>query len=120
MSIIRVILSIAAAVLVASPAPAPAQGLGALRKKAEEAKKRVETAVDKKPVVDTAKAKPAAATTSSPSSSETAAPAAPTASSDAAAKPNAKVWENYDFVPGNKVLFYTDFSEDKVGNFARG
>ena len=31
-----------------------------------------------------------------------------------------KVWENYDFVPGNKVLFYTDFSEDRVGNFARG
>jgi outer membrane protein OmpA-like peptidoglycan-associated protein len=30
-----------------------------------------------------------------------------------------KVWENYDFVPGSKVLFYTDFSEDKVGNFAR-
>ncbi|HWP71559.1 MAG TPA: OmpA family protein [Gemmatimonadaceae bacterium] len=33
---------------------------------------------------------------------------------------SAKVWENYDFVPGNKVLFYTDFSEDVVGNFARG
>jgi OOP family OmpA-OmpF porin len=32
----------------------------------------------------------------------------------------AKVWENYDFVPGSKVNFYTDFSEDKVGNFARG
>jgi OOP family OmpA-OmpF porin len=32
----------------------------------------------------------------------------------------AKVWENYDFVPGSKVIFYTDFSEDKVGNFARG
>ena len=31
-----------------------------------------------------------------------------------------KVWENYDFVPGSKVLFYTDFSEDIVGNFARG
>ncbi|HEU5217437.1 MAG TPA: hypothetical protein VFU23_02190, partial [Gemmatimonadales bacterium] len=31
-----------------------------------------------------------------------------------------KVWDNYDFVPGNKVLFYTDFSEDRVGNFARG
>jgi outer membrane protein OmpA-like peptidoglycan-associated protein len=30
------------------------------------------------------------------------------------------VWENYDFVPGSKVLFYTDFSEDRVGNFARG
>lgn len=32
----------------------------------------------------------------------------------------AKVWENYDFVPGSKVLFYTDFSEDIAGNFARG
>jgi outer membrane protein OmpA-like peptidoglycan-associated protein len=30
------------------------------------------------------------------------------------------VWENYDFIPGSKVLFYTDFSEDVVGNFARG
>jgi OOP family OmpA-OmpF porin len=35
-------------------------------------------------------------------------------------KADPKVWENYDFVPGNKVLFYTDFSEDRVGNFARG
>src|SRR6188768_246659 len=32
---------------------------------------------------------------------------------------NGKVWENYDFVPGSKVMFYTDFSEDRVGNFAR-
>jgi OmpA-OmpF porin, OOP family len=31
-----------------------------------------------------------------------------------------KVWENYDFVPGSTVIFFTDFSEDKVGNFARG
>jgi hypothetical protein len=36
------------------------------------------------------------------------------------AKPDPKIWENYDFVPGSKVLFYTDFSEDRVGNFARG
>jgi OmpA-OmpF porin, OOP family len=32
---------------------------------------------------------------------------------------SAAVWENYDFVPGSKLLFYTDFSEDRVGNFAR-
>ena len=38
----------------------------------------------------------------------------------AASAQSAKVWENYDFVPGNKILFFTDFSEDKVGNFARG
>jgi outer membrane protein OmpA-like peptidoglycan-associated protein len=31
----------------------------------------------------------------------------------------ATIWENYDFVPGSKVLFFTDFSEDRVGNFAR-
>ena len=30
-----------------------------------------------------------------------------------------KVWENYDFVPGSKVLFFTDFSDDRTGNFAR-
>ncbi len=30
-----------------------------------------------------------------------------------------KIWENYDFVPGSKVIFFTDFSDDKVGNFAR-
>src|SRR5688500_19494796 len=29
------------------------------------------------------------------------------------AQATAKVWENYDFVPGNKVIFFTDFSEDK-------
>jgi len=39
--------------------------------------------------------------------------------SPAAGQPTAKVWENYDFVPGSKILFFTDFSEDKVGNFAR-
>lgn len=38
----------------------------------------------------------------------------------AAARQAPKVWDNYDFVPGSKVIFYTDFSEDKVGNFARG
>jgi len=39
---------------------------------------------------------------------------------DSTPKPASKVWANYDFVPGSKVLFYTDFSEDRVGNFARG
>ena len=35
------------------------------------------------------------------------------------ASQGSKVWENYDFVPGNKVIFFTDFSDDKVGNFAQ-
>ena len=108
------------AILAAAPGAAAAQGLGSLRKKAEEEKKKLEATVEK-PAADTAKAKPAAATTSQTSSPQTNGSAAPSSSADAAApKPNAKVWENYDFVPGNRVIFYTDFSEDKVGNFARG
>ncbi len=35
------------------------------------------------------------------------------------AKQEPKIWENYDFVPGSRVMFFTDFSEDRVGNFAR-
>lgn len=27
------------------------------------------------------------------------------------------VWLNYDFVPGEKVLFYEDYTKDEVGNF---
>jgi outer membrane protein OmpA-like peptidoglycan-associated protein len=108
------------AAVVAASSSASAQGLGSLRKRAEEAKKKAEAAIDRKPSVDTASQKPAP-----PAPASAARPAAPPAaaagpSDAAAAKPNAKVWEHYDFVPGNKVLFYTDFSEDKVGNFARG
>ena len=36
------------------------------------------------------------------------------------ARTDPKVWENYDFIPGNRVIFFTDFTEDRVGNFARG
>src|SRR5574341_593253 len=48
--------------------------------------------------------------------------AAAAAHLSAAAAPgmSQQVWDNYDFVPGNKVIFFTDFSEDRVGNFARG
>src|SRR5690242_17828022 len=42
------------------------------------------------------------------------------ATGQAAANADPKIWENYDFIPGNRVLFYTDFSDDRVGNFARG
>jgi outer membrane protein OmpA-like peptidoglycan-associated protein len=42
-----------------------------------------------------------------------------TVAAQGAAAAGPKIWDNYDFVPGNKVIFYTDFSEDKVGNFAR-
>ncbi len=104
----------------AAPLLGEAQGLGGLRRKAEEAaKKKLEDATKK--AADSAKAKPRDSTAAKPSTdSAKTATASSGGPSAAAPKANAKVWENYDFVPGNKVLFYTDFSEDKVGNFARG
>jgi OmpA-OmpF porin, OOP family len=37
----------------------------------------------------------------------------------AALRPGEGVWANYDFVPGERVLFYEDYSADRVGNFPR-
>jgi OmpA-OmpF porin, OOP family len=109
------------AAVVAPASSASAQSLGSLKKKAEEEAKKAKAAVDKKPSIDTATQKPAAAPASASAGTPATASAAASGPGDAAAaKPNAKVWENYDFVPGNRVIFYTDFSEDKVGNFARG
>ena len=108
--------------MVLASAPTIGHGqIGALRRKAEEeAKKKLEQA-GKKPD-SAAKAKPDSAK-AAPTAGKGAADAQPSAAKTAAGTQppaNAKVWENYDFVPGNKVMFYTDFSEDRVGNFARG
>jgi OmpA-OmpF porin, OOP family len=116
--------------------PAASQGIGgALKKRAEEAKKKAEEAAKKAsegaktatPTTPTTPAAPNAAATSPAAaapapatSSTTPASSAAPASAGAPARADAKVWENYDFVPGSKILFFTDFSEDKVGNFARG
>ena len=34
-------------------------------------------------------------------------------------KPGEGAWANYDFVPGEQVLFYEDFAADQVGDFPR-
>jgi len=41
------------------------------------------------------------------------------ASKVAALKPGEGAWSNYDFVPGERVLFAEDFTKDRVGNFPR-
>jgi len=33
------------------------------------------------------------------------------------AAPVAALWVNYDFVPGDRVIYYADYTEDQVGNF---
>lgn len=35
----------------------------------------------------------------------------------AAVKPGEGAWANYDFIPGDRMLFAEDFSADRVGNF---
>jgi OmpA-OmpF porin, OOP family len=57
-----------------------------------------------------------------PSADPSAAPSASGAagaSGTAALRPGEGVWANYDFVPGDRVLFYEDFAADRVGNFPR-
>lgn len=41
------------------------------------------------------------------------------AAKGATAKPGSGVWVNYDFVPGDRVIFTEDFSDDQVGDFPR-
>ncbi len=118
-------LSLIAAML-AMPANAEGQ-LGALRKRAEEEARKRREASAKKAAEDSAKKvaekKTADSTKAAASPPAAASQANPSASQGSTATQDQgppKVWENYDFVPGSKVIFYTDFSEDRVGNFARG
>src|SRR5688572_25233796 len=123
--VLTLTLGLVLTALATAPAPAFSQGIGGLRKKAEEAKKKVDDA-SKKPAADPAAAKPTGDAAKPPSAPPASSPAPAPASgsaqgpSGAAAKADAKVWENYDFVPGSKIIFFTDFADDKVGNFARG
>jgi outer membrane protein OmpA-like peptidoglycan-associated protein len=113
---VAVLLAVSAAGS-AVPATVTGQGIGgALRKRAEEAKKKLEEEAAKKASADSAKKK--ADSTKASAAAPSATPQG--AAAPATAKADPKIWDNYDFVPGNKVIFYTDFSEDKVGNFARG
>ena len=99
------------------PAPAHPQ-LPGVKKVKDAAGKISVPSVPKVPAAPPAAAA-APTSTSAPASDGAAASGAAPASGDSAARTDPKVWENYDFIPGGKVLFYTDFSEDRVGNFAR-
>jgi OmpA-OmpF porin, OOP family len=76
----------------------------AAEKAAEKVGKKVGEAMGDQPAADTAKAAPSANTVSSTGST------APT---------SRREWANYDFVPGSRTIFFTDFSDDQVGNFPK-
>jgi hypothetical protein len=113
--------------LMPNPIAAQLRGLNKAKEAAEAAKKAAAKADSIKKALAADSAKKATAKADSvkaATAAATSAGGAPAAASETAktadAKPaDPKVWDNYDFVPGNKVIFYTDFTEDRVGNFAR-
>jgi hypothetical protein len=74
----------------------------------EKAGKKIDEAMDGKPAADSAAPQHAPA-----------AAASVTASAGATAPTSRREWANYDFVPGSRTIFFTDFSEDQVGNFPK-
>ena len=67
-----------------------------------------------KKAVETLDGKADSATKTSPSAAEGAA-----TSASSTAPTSRKEWANYDFVPGARTIFFTDFTEDQVGNFPK-
>lgn len=55
--------------------------------------------------------------TSEAAPAEAAAAPAAGAAGGSVAPAERKVWANYDFVPGQRTLYYSDFTDDQVGNF---
>ena len=104
--------------MLALPGSAEAQ-LGGLGKKL---KQKAQERIDQK----TDEAAEAAVDRADPTSAQNQgrADTAVTSGGDAAASGGGaagtrKVWANYDFIPGQRTLFYTDFTDEEVGNFPR-
>jgi OOP family OmpA-OmpF porin len=91
------------AITLATPRPAEAQ---IFKKMKDAAKKKAEEALNGQKKDST-----------SSDANKAEAKTAPAAAANSAG--GMKEWANYDFVPGSNVLFFTDFSEDKVGNFPK-
>ncbi|HEX6090066.1 MAG TPA: OmpA family protein [Gemmatimonadales bacterium] len=118
-----------ACVLLLVPAVAEAQLGGLGRRLRDKAKERVEQkeeeaaerAVDAADPTTASSAAPAAEAPAASAGGSAAAPAGAAAAGGAAARqdPGTGAWANYDFVPGERVLFADDFTADRVGNFPR-
>lgn len=78
----------------------------------QKAKEKVAEKVEERPAAEKTEASEAAA----PGAAK--APAGG-ATADSTQRPGEGAWANYDFVPGERVLFAEDFTSDRVGNFPR-
>ena len=115
---------IAFAVALTAPPALDAQGvLGRMKKKAEEAtKKKGEEAVVEKVAckvsdqacIDKAQAEGKEVVTTTESTG-----AAAVGDDVNTMKPGQGAWANYDFKPGDQILFFDDLTKDEVGDFPR-
>lgn len=126
---------IAFALALAAPPPLDAQGmLGRVKKKAEEAAKKkaedrvvekaaeatgaaldkVECKVNDQACVDKAQSEGKEVVTINESGG-----AAVTGGDANSMKPGQGAWANYDFKPGDQILFFDDLTKDEVGDFPR-
>src|SRR5690349_10502898 len=95
--LVRSFVALAAGLVLANTAQAQGGLIGRMKDKAKE---QLEKKKKDEPKADSSKtAPPAARSSASESASDT-----------------SKAFVNYDFVPGDKVLFAEDFSTDKVGD----
>ena len=130
----RIALLLALTFLAAAPADAQGGWKDRLKKKAEEAAKRkVEDRTEKRAgeatdkVLDKAECaasdklcqERAEAAAAANGGAGGAAGAGGGASAKASLKPGEGAWKNFDFVPGERVIFAEDFSTDAVGDFPK-
>jgi outer membrane protein OmpA-like peptidoglycan-associated protein len=128
------VVPVLAAALALAPESAGAQGFlkrvkeaakdaaaeAATRKAEGAARTGAETATDKTIDAATGRALCAVGQGKCAAGADTAATAAVASRGAAAApKPGEGAWANYDFVPGERVLFADDFTQETVGNFPR-
>lgn len=100
---ITIVAALAVVALILSTEPASAQ-FGDLKKKAQDkAKKEAEKKVQPVKPAETPAETPKAEGSQSSESAPT--------------EPGKGPWLNYDFIPGDRVIFFDDFSKDVVGNF---
>jgi OmpA-OmpF porin, OOP family len=87
-----------------APVAADAQGaLGRVRDRARQEAERLGERAPPPPAVQQGESGDAAPAATDPASEN--------------ARPGEAAWANYDFVPGERILYADDFSRDRVGNF---
>lgn len=110
-SVRRFAILLSALGVLALPLSATAQFGDVLKKAKEKAEQKAKEEADKSHKVKPESSQGAEAAKGAADTSGA------TASGSGSQKPGQGPWLNYDFVPGERVIFFDDFSVDQVGNF---